>query len=175
MAARSALPEPKQDDSRAPALLGIDKSLVVRASPRPVRTERWDRLKVWWVMDSEALAGIALMREDVSATWPGPGGLMTAFMRHVPTDAHSYERLWRYVEAGSAAVVVRDFNCDRKRCRRTFLGGTRSALSARKPMPYWRSIWRHDSRRLSHRLRTAPSAGSNGDLAADPPAEQPGP
>ena len=84
MAARSALPEPKQDDSRAPALLGIDKSLVVRASPRPIRTERWDRLTVWWVMDSEALAGIALMREDVSTTWPGPGGLMTAFMRHVP-------------------------------------------------------------------------------------------
>jgi hypothetical protein len=115
VAAPSALPEPKQDDSRAPALLRIDKSLVVRASPRPVRTERWDRLKVWWVKDSGALAGIALMREDVSAVWPGQGGLRTAFMRHVPTDAHSYERLWRYVEAGSAAVVVRDFNYDRKK------------------------------------------------------------
>jgi len=60
-------------------------------------------------MDSEAMACIAVIRQEVEATWPS---LISAIARHMPSNRRLYERVWRYIDAGAAAVLTQHYGGD---------------------------------------------------------------
>ena len=55
------------------------------------------------------MACIAVIRQEVEATWPS---LISAIARHMPSNRRLYERVWRYIEAGSAAVLTQHYGGD---------------------------------------------------------------
>ena len=55
------------------------------------------------------MACIAVIRQEVEVTWPS---LISAIARHMPSNRRLYERVWRYIEAGSAAVLTQHYGGD---------------------------------------------------------------